>query len=507
MSNTAKRVIKNTGWLYVKMGITMFISLYTTRLILNGLGASDFGIFNIVGGAISMLGFLNSTMAAATQRFMNYSEGQGNIEKKTVVFNVSYFLHLAISLVVALLLVCGGFVFFNGVLNIPDDRMTAAYVVYGSLIISTVFTVMSVPYDAVLNSHENMRYYAFVGVIESLLKLSVAYTCVYTTSDKLIVYGILMACIPITTRLIMRIYCHKHYLECTVSFKKYYDKTTMKEMTNFAGWNFLGSSSSMIGNYGNGLVMNHFWGTTLNAAMGIAGQLDGMLHTLTNNMLKALNPVITKTEGAGQREKMLNMVLSGSKLSFLIYSIICVPFFIEMPYILKVWLKNVPDWAIVFAQLQLLKTLTEQLTITFGVAINAEGRIKGTNLVGMILNIVPICINIILFYYGYSPILLYVVNITIFGIFGVGSKVYFIHKNCGMEYKIVIRNLFCPLISITLIIVSIGYAIHNHFPNGITRLIAITLITVILHIILSYFILLTKQEKQAIKSIKLRMRI
>lgn len=246
--STANRVIKNTGYLYAKMGITMFISLYTTRLILNSLGATDFGIFNIVGGAIAMLGFLNASMASATQRFMSYAEGEGNKDKQKNIFNVSVVLHLLISLLVGVVLLIAGYFFFNGILNIPADRIFAAKVVYWSLIVSTMFTVMTVPYDAVMNAHENMKYYAIVGIIESLLKLSVALVVVYTLSDKLIIYGMLMACIPLITLTIMRVYCHKHYVECVIAPKKYWHKGLMKEMTSFAGWSFLGSMSSLVGN-------------------------------------------------------------------------------------------------------------------------------------------------------------------------------------------------------------------------------------------------------------------
>ena len=167
--STANRVIKNTGYLYAKMGVTMFISLYTTRLILNSLGATDFGIFNIVGGAIAMLGFLNAAMASATQRFMSYTEGEGNKEKQKSIFNVSVVLHLLISLLVGVVLLIAGYFFFNGILNIPSDRIFAAQVVYGSLIVSTMFTVMTVPYDAVLNAHENMLYYSIVRTYQALM--------------------------------------------------------------------------------------------------------------------------------------------------------------------------------------------------------------------------------------------------------------------------------------------------------------------------------------------------
>ena len=239
MSITVARVIRNTGYLYVRMGITMFISLYTTRIILQALGASDFGVFNIVGGTIAMLGFLNISMASATQRFMSYTEGSGNYEKKTVIFNVSILLHFIVAIVAGIALIINGYIFFNGILNIPMERAHAAQIVYGGLVASTMFTVMTVPYDAVLNSRENMRYYAFVGILESVLKLFVAFACVYASHDRLIVYGVLMACIPFITLSIMLLYCHKHYAECTLSIQHYFDRDTMKEMASFFGWNLL----------------------------------------------------------------------------------------------------------------------------------------------------------------------------------------------------------------------------------------------------------------------------
>ena len=230
MSQTANRVIKNTGYLYAKMAITMFVSLYTTRLILNSLGASDFGIYNIVGGVISMLGFLNAAMAASTQRFMNFAEGEGNNEKKVVIFNVSIVLHVLVAAIVGVMLLIAGVLFFNGILNIPDARIFAAKIVYASLIISTMVTILTVPYDAVLNSHENMKYYSIVGVFESLLKLTVAFACVYTSEDKLLVYGLLMAAIPFVSLFIMAIYCHKRYSECCYRIRINWDKEIAKDI-------------------------------------------------------------------------------------------------------------------------------------------------------------------------------------------------------------------------------------------------------------------------------------
>jgi O-antigen/teichoic acid export membrane protein len=309
--STAKRVIKNTGYLYAKMGITMFISLYTTRLVLNSLGASDFGIFSIVGGAIAMLAFLDASMAAATQRFMSYAEGEGNKEKQKKIFNISFVLHFFLALLLGGILLVSGYFFFNGILNIKADRIYAAKVVYASLIISTVFTVMTVPYDAVLNARENMLYYAIVGIIESLLKLGVALAVVYLAGDKLVLYGVLMAIVPLVVMITMRVYCHRKYDECVIAPKKYWDKKLLKEMGGFAGWSLFGASSGLIGNYGSSLLLNHFFGTVVNAAQGIVVQLNGQILVLCNNLIKALNPVILKKQGEGDQSSMMYYSLIG----------------------------------------------------------------------------------------------------------------------------------------------------------------------------------------------------
>lgn len=501
MSSTATRVIKNTGYLYAKMGITMFVSLYTTRLILNGLGASDFGIFNIVGGAIAMLGFLNAAMASATQRFMSYAEGEGNKEKQKYIFNISIVLHAAIAVIVSFALVGAGWFFFNGILTIPEDRVFAAEVVYASLIVSTMFTVMSVPYDAVLNAHENMRYYAIVGIIESFLKLGVAFACVYTSSDKLIVYGILMAAIPLVTLSIMLGYCHKHYEECILAPHRFYTNPLMKEMTSFAGWNFVGTASSILGNYGQAIVLNHFFGTILNAALGIANQLNGILLVFTNNMLKAVNPVITKSEGAGQRGQMISQATTACKFSFFMLAVFAIPAIIEMPYILRVWLKQVPDWAVVFSQFQLIRSLLEQLNIAYGSAINSEGSISSYNKAIALVNILPMVLVYALFKAGFSPIAMLIVNVCIWGgLFGI-VRLYYMKKNCGMSIRCCTRDLLIPSLSPFAIAFGIALLPQILLSESFTRVLITIMVSTVAYIPLFYTLSMSQQERTFLKQI------
>ena len=499
--STATRVIKNTGYLYAKMGITMFISLYTTRLILNSLGASDFGIFNIVGGAIAMLGFLNAAMASATQRFMSYSEGEGNKENQKSIFNISLVLHFGIAFAVGIALVIAGYFFFNGILNIPTDRIFAAKVVYGSLIVSTMFTVMTVPYDATMNAHENMKYYAIVGIFESLLKLAVAFACVYTTHDKLIVYGSLMACIPLITLTIMRVYCHRHYEECTIQIKKYWDKGLMKEMTSFAGWNFFSSMASMITMQGISIVLNTFWGVLANAAQGVATQLSGQIMAFSNTMLKALNPVIVKNEGAHNREKMLQATMSGSKLSYLIMAFFTIPFFIEMPYILRIWLKNPPEYAILFCRLILIRLSITQLTITFGTAIGSIGNIKYNTIATSCIMLLMLPLSCMLYYWGLPIYTIYIVLIFMV-ILLLTNNLFFAYKLCSLKPTDYLKNVLLPCIIVSVITISISCLPLFFINASFIRLIFVCILSVITFLLCFYFIGLTSAEKKALLTIK-----
>ena len=497
--STANRVIKNTGWLYAKMAITMFVSLYTTRLILNGLGASDFGIFNIVGGAISMLGFLNSAMASATQRFMSYSEGAGEKEKQKSIFNVSIVLHTAVAIVMAVVLIIAGFFFFNGILNIQADRIDAAKVVYASLVISTLFTIMNVPYDALINAHENMKYYAIVGLIESLLKLSVAFASFYTHHDKLIVYGILMAAIPFVTLTIMKIYCHRKYEECVINPRKYWDKDLMRQMTSFGGWSFVGSMGSIVGNYGNGVVLNSFFGTVLNAALGIAGQLNGMLHVFANNMLKALNPVIVKKEGEGNRSQMIEYSYTGCKFSFLLFAFFCLPCFVEAPYVLRLWLKDYPEWTVLFVRYQIVRTLLEQLTITLGTSLAATGKIKEISIATFALDLLPIIVLSIAFYNGASPAWYYPVVIFLMTICTTTIRLFYCRKYCGLCLLHFILKIILPCIIFCIALLAVGASISLFMDKGMQRLSASIVLMELLFIPASWAILNSRERNILLK--------
>jgi O-antigen/teichoic acid export membrane protein len=495
----------NTGILYAKMGITMFISLYTTRLILNALGASDFGIFNIVGGAIAMLGFLNAAMASATQRFMSYSEGAGDREKQKSIFNISIVLHFSIALLLGVVLLIAGYFFFNGILNIPAERMHAARMVYYFMIVSTMLTVMTVPYDAVLNAHENMLYYAIVGIIESVLKLAVAMIVVYTLSDKLIIYGLLMACISLLVMIIMRVYCHRKYEECVFAPKKYYDKGLMKEMRGFAGWNFVSSVSNIVCQSGLGIVLNHFFGIILNAAQGVANQLSGQLQVFSNTMMKALNPVITKNAGAGNQSLMLRSSMIGCKLSFFLVAFFAIPCLIDTEYIMKVWLKIVPEWGTVFFRFQISRTLIEQLTIALGTSVYAQGDIASMSKMKSIIIISPLLLTSLAFYLGYPPYWMYIIWIFCWSIVCGGITVYYAINKCALSLKGYIQNVIKPCLSLFCVVFIMSVIPYILLSEGILRFICIGAISSISFVLMAWCVL-NRLEKQMVSNVLLSIK-
>lgn len=478
----------------------MFISLYTTRLVLNALGASDFGVFNVVGGAISMLGFLHAAMSSATQRFMSFYEGKGEKEKQKEIFNVSSVLHFCIALILGVILLFAGYFFFNGVLNIEAERIYAAKAVYASLIISTVFTVMTVPYEAVLNAHENMFYFSIVGILESLLKLAVALIIVYYGGDKLELYGMLMACIPLMILTIMRVYCHRKYSECIIAPRKYWNKSLMKEMTSFAGWNLLGSGSGLIGNYGNALVVNHFFGAVVNAALGVANQLNGQLMAFSNNMIKAINPVIVKKQGEGKQKMMMYYSLLGGRVSFLILAIFAIPVIIETPYILRLWLQQIPDWAIIFLRLALVRRLIEQLTITLNTSLSAHGDIKGMNISSLAANLFPLPVLYICFSNGLPPYWLYIIAIVLMVFLGTGFRVYFCIKLCELKFRELINLVLFPCLTVSVVSLLVGYSIMLSLQEGLLRLTFVVLSTTSSFFVVNYAVLNENEKKKVLAS-------
>lgn len=394
----SKRIVKNTIYLYVKTIVSLLVGVFTTRFLLEGLGESDFGLYNVVGGSISMLGFINASMSGVTQRFISYAEGKGDKKNVIKIFNNALLIHNVLALISVGILLIAGLFFFNGVLNIPDGKETDAICIYGCLLFSTSFSITVVPFEAEINAHEEMFVYAILGIADVVLKFLIALSVLYIKTDKLVLYAVLMASESLLIRLLTQIYCKRKYEECKKTrIRQNYEKNLVKEMISFSGWNLLNVGTGMISLFGMNIVVNHYFGVGVNAAMGVATQLSGVIMGMSMNMIKAVTPAIVKSEGGHQRDKMLSLSLSSCKFSFLLFSFFGIPIIFYIKPILELWLKEVPNWASVFCVILIASSLIEQLSVVLYQTIMAEGRVKNYNIWRSITNLTPIIISIIMF--------------------------------------------------------------------------------------------------------------
>ena len=487
------RVVMNTGILYAKMLITMGITLYSTRLVLNALGASDYGIFNLIAGVIAMLSFLNAAMTVSTQRYLNFHQGTGNFEMQKKIFTNSWVLHIGIGLVVVVLLLALAPFLFDGFLNIPADRIPTAKMLYYFMSISVFFTIISVPFTASLNAHENMLWIAIVNIIESVFKLAIALSLAwFIQSERLIVYGILMAILSLISLSLYAVYCLRKYSECSVRNYQI-DKLLIKEIGGFVGWNLLGSFSNVGRTQGLAIVLNVFFGTVINAAYGIANQVAGQLNFFSQTMLRALNPQIMKSEGMNDRQRMLRLSMMASKFGFFLLAFIAIPCIFEMPTILKLWLKNVPDNTVVFCNLILIGTLIMQLTVGIPSMMQSVGKIKFYTLAvgGMMFLNLPIAIAFLMIGLpAYSVLISFIFTESII----VFLRLFFAKKIADLSIKEYVYRVFIKeLLPIITSIITCWIIIH--FLNFNFRFLFTISVSVLVFAISIYFTGLCADEK------------
>lgn len=479
----------------------MFMSLWATRLILKALGVSDFGLYNTIGWAIGMLSFINASMAGVTQRYMSYYQGAGDHEKCHEIYNVSLVIHFVLALLFVGSLIVVGYFFFNGILNIPPDRIDAAKIIYAALTISTAFTVMSVPYEAIITAHEDMRFYGIEGVLRSFLKLLAAVAILYVDSDKLVFYGILMAVISVIDMVVLRYYCQYAYDECVFSLSRYWNKSTAAAMAKFASWNFFITSSNFVCNYGSVLTLNHFFGVVMNASAGIASQFGGAIQTFSSSMRKALDPAITKSEGAGNREKMLRFSSSGCKFTFASFAILAIPMYIEMPLVLHLWLGEYPEWAVLFSRLILIWTLIYIATSPYDQSLMSEGEISGYSLMTSILNILTLALLVFLFINGFPPVTMYILDIVVLGVLQSIVRVVYTHHKCGLSYKSFIIEVLIPILISLIVAFGISIIPSIIMAEGYIRLFITMMVSTVSYSLLFWACATDMSEKAAIRSV------
>jgi O-antigen/teichoic acid export membrane protein len=494
------KVAFNTAITYLRAIITSVISLYSTKLILNALGAEDFGLYNVVGGMISMLAFLNAAMTTATQRYISYHLGTDNIDRVKKIFANSVIIHFVLGILLVALIELGGIYLIENHLKINPDKILVAINILHFVVVSTFITIISVPYDAIINAHENMSFLAVVSIIEALLKIAIAFSLALFGNDKLLFYGLLTMISTILLRFLKRIYSRKKYKECHVNVLKSYDKKEITDLTSFAGWSLFGALCSVARNEGVAVVLNLFYTTVINAAYGIANQINSLLMFFSQTMMSAMRPQIMKSEGANDRNRMIRLALTANQFSFYLFTFFALPIFFDMSFVLKSWLQNVPNYTIEFCRSILLLTMMNQINMGLMTAVQAIGRIKVYQIVAGGIQLLTIPIGFFFLKLGYQPYSIILVSFvleTISTVFRIFYFQYLTGYRATEYFNKVILNSFLSLLPSILLV----YFAHIWLVDGFVGFIVLCGISSISYLLSIYYIGLTDNDKQMLKQV------
>ncbi len=496
-SNT-KRIAKNTLMLYFRQILIMLVSLYTVRVVLNVLGAEDYGIYNVVAGVVVLFSFVNNAMATSTQRFINYSLGEKNLPKVTEVYSASLVIHGVIALLFLVLAETIGLWFVSYKLNIPAERHTAALWTYQFSVISTIFTIFRVPYNATIIAYERMSFFAILSIIEAVFKLLIVFLISFFDFDKLIFYSILLVVVSVLITLFFKIYCNTK-IE-TAKFKRVNDKILVKELISFSGWNLFGATANVANQQGTNIVLNIFTNVTVNAAMGIANQVNAAVYSFVTNFQTAFNPQLVKSYAAEESEYFKNLIIQTAKCSYYLLFLIVLPVCMNANLILSLWLKNVPEYAVLFVQLILIWSLIESLNGPLYMAISATGRIKAYQISIGLINFMNLPSVIIAFYLKASPLCVLYIRI-ILNIFALFFRIIICKKLVDLRvFRFLSEVIFkCVCVSVisTLAIFLLKKIIDEQILFFFISCIVSGIVTTVLVLLWGF----NKAERQSIKNI------
>jgi O-antigen/teichoic acid export membrane protein len=495
MSNTT-RIAKNTLMLYFRQILIMLVSLYTVRVVLNTLGAEDYGIYNVVGGVVAMFGFLSGSMATSSQRFFAFELGRGDSERLKRMFSVSVMIHALIALIVLLLAETVGLWFVATKLVLPDERKVAGFWAYQFSIASFLCTIMVAPYMAAIIAHEDMNIYATVSIIEAALKLTIVFLLRLIPFDKLRLYGMLLCAVTFINTGTYRIICGRKYREC--GFRFYWDKGLFREITGFTGWNLFGAVSFMARTEGVSILLNLFFGPLVNAARGIAGQVNGVANSFSQNFITAIRPQITKLYASKEYPEMLDLVFWSAKLSYFLMYVFTVPLLFEMPFIIKLWLKTPLPYTALFISLGFLDILFESVSYPLLYVAQATGKIRLYQSVigGVLLLNVPLAY--LTLKTGFPPysVVLIGIFLTVIVFF---VRIFMIKRLLAFfPIRTFIRRALIPVFSVSAVSLILPCIIVNLLDESFFRL-CVSCIGSIVTVCCIYCIGLTKEEQTGVQ--------
>lgn len=496
-SENNKRIAKNTLLLYFRMLLMMVVSLYTSRVVLNTLGVTDYGIYNVVGGVVAMFSIISGSLSAAISRFLTFELGRGDKEKLKRVFSSAVTIQFLLAGIIIVLAEAAGVWFLNVKMNIPADRMVAANWVFQFSIFTFAVNLVSVPYNATIIAHEKMSAFAYISILEAVGKLAIAFLIMVSPIDKLIFYAVLMCVVALAVRLTYGTYCKRHFEECTYHF--IFDRELLKRMFGFAGWNFIGAASAVLRDQGGNVVINLFCGPAVNAARGIAYQVNGAIQGFVSNFMTALNPQITKSYASGDRDYMMTLIYQGARLSFYMLLLLSLPVIINTHYILVLWLKIVPEHTVLFIQLVLIFAMSESISNPLVTAMLATGNIRNYQIVVGGLQIMNLPISYVLLRLGMFPEIVMVVAIVISQC-SLAARLYMLRGMIGLSARKYLRHVYFNVLTVTVLSAAVPFFVSKNINEGFFNFVLLCLLSVACTAVVIYYVGCNRNERQFIVS-------
>lgn len=478
----------------------MLVSLYTSRVILNTLGVEDYGIYNVVGGVVSMFAFFNSAMSSATQRFLSYEIGRGDFVQLRKTFNATQVIHIGIAVLIFILAETVGLWFVKTYLVIPAERLEAAIWVYHFSVLSFMVSIIQVPYNATIIAHERMNVYAYVSIMEVTFKLLIVFMLTWITYDKLKLYGILYFAVVFVIAAIYRVYTRRNFEESKFEVVK--DKRLYKTLISYSGWSLFGNIAGVAQGQGVNIILNIFFGPVVNAARGVAMQVQSAVNSFVTNFQMAVNPQIIKSYAANENEYMISLIIRSSKFSFYLLFLLSLPIILEIDQILKMWLINVPSYAPIFTVLILVVILITSISGPLKIAVQATGKIAVYQAVIGTLLFMTLPISYYFLKLGYPPEVTLYITIVI-EILALIFRFFFLKKIINFPVARFIKDVVIRNIIIVLLSVSLPLFLRKVLDESFWRLFFVTCVALIWNATVIYFVGLNKSEQMiAQKGIK-----
>jgi O-antigen/teichoic acid export membrane protein len=486
-----KRITRNTLVLYIRMFIMMGISLYTSRIVLKALGVSDYGIYNIVGGIVAMFSFLNTAMSSATQRFLNFEMGKGNDDEVKRVFSMSMTAHISIVLLVIVLGETVGLWFLNSHLNIPAGRMNAANWVYQFSILTFCIQIICVPYNASIIAYEKMSFYAYISIIDATLKLLIVFLLLYLGWDKLKLYAVLICSVTLISLMLYKIYCNRAFTTCEYHY--FWDASLYRKLISFSGWSLFGSLANVGAQQGLNILVNIFYGVTVNAAMGIANSVSTSIYGFVANFQTAFKPQIIKSYASNDRIYFMNLIFQASKFSYYLLFLLSVPALISMEFILNVWLHIVPEHSASFCRLIIFFLLIDAISSPLWMSVQATGKIRNYQILMGSLIFINLPLAYISLKLGFNPESVLLIRVII-NLITYITRIIYLRPKIGLPVRRYIREVILPVSLVTLIALPLPLIVNQFFSDW-SRFILTTLMALLSTISCVYFIGLRKSER------------